>query len=349
MTTFMWTTGGVSTVIPMLPAMRDAHIDVVMSYSVTTETAEASVRAYLDALYANGMGAMLNIIPLTRDVMIPKTVKEFSEAEIANIQAYCARYYGHPALWGFYVDDEATAERYPVAPREQAYAAIKAVAQNAQVLEAHYHLESGAYSPNAHDWFACHAGAADSEMYAYKYTTFSPPPDYGCIDLETGAVSRSTEATMLANYQSNLTSIRTALDAAGEENYTVLFGAFRQTEHGQVKEFAFPPAAAGGYDGGITRMWTAAQNAGFAQHAGWFLWYAAPYVSGTPTEHLEGIGNVGYESQRAELTAIAQSVGGGLGWGDFDLRLSGSTGDFDLRLQSLVSNRRRQHIALGGV
>lgn len=343
MTTFMWTEGSLAEVTPMLGDIRAANVDVVMSYSAGLPSNAAAITDWLDAVYDHGMMAMVNLLPIARNVVKDRGNKTFSEGELATITAYVSQFKSHPALWGWYCDDEGTAAQYPIASRQQVYDTIKAAHPEGNVFEVHWKLESGGYSPDVHDYFFLDAGISTDEAYLYRTDDLTAL--HGCIDYDTGLVSnRTAEATLLAAYEANLTALREDLDTAGEVNYGVCFQAFQMTNPTTDSGYAFPPAAADGYDGGITRMFDAAISAGFTDHAGWYVWKVTP-----DSYDVHGASYDGRASQRAEIAALADSIGGGYGFGDFDIRLAGSYGDFDIRLQAILTTRRRQRIAnLGG-
>lgn len=284
--------------------MRSSGIDVVQNYSYGSLASEASVTAWLDACNSAGLKAMLNITDLGRNVVYNRTSKTLTSTELSAITTYVNKFKNHGALWGWYVDDEGAAANYPISARQQVYNTIKAADPLHPVLEAHYHVESGAYSKSCHDVFCVHAGTAYDTAYVYKYDDAPATNDHGCISKTTGLVtSTAQETTALNMFGSNLSSIKTQLDVAGETDYFVLFGVFKQTSHGTMQLFAMPPV------GGVTKMWQKAQANFKTSSAGWFLWQY-PVFTGTTqwAEHLEGFGQTGYETQLSEVAAIASSV-----------------------------------------
>jgi len=214
--------------------------------------------------------------------------------ELANLTAYVNKWKTHPAVWGWYADDEGGAE-YPIATRQQVYNTIKAAHPAGQVWETHYALVAGAYSPDVHDVFAMDAGSA-GVSYVYKYDDTPSPPHFGCISRTTGLVtSAGLEANALDGFRNNLISLKAALDAAGETNYLVCMQAFKQTTAGP---FAMPPSV------GLSKIFAEVQAAGWNFYGtGWFLWKSND--ASTPGENLDGVGETAYAAQRAELATIA--------------------------------------------
>jgi hypothetical protein len=283
--------------------IRAANFDVLYSYLVTKDTPSATIEAYLDACDVAGLKAMLTVRELGKNVAIANgTPYALTAPQLATLTAFAEAWHDHPALWGWYADDEGGIT-YPIAARQQVYDALKAVDSTKQVFEVHYDLISGAYSPDVHDWFGLDSGPAATNSYVYKYDDYAAAPNYGSVSKSTGLVtSTSNETAALNAFGSRLSTLKASLIAAGDTNYFVCMQGFRQGAAGSVYFHAMPP------DGGVDKIWAKVQAAGMdAYGAGWFLWLSDDSTT-LPGEQLDGVGESGYSAQLAEVAAIAETM-----------------------------------------
>lgn len=310
MPAFLWTNSRLADIAADLATIKASHIDVIYAAQMgqvvcpgrPTPATDAEMLAYLDALDAAGLQAMLDVLGFSKYVVSSRPSKPLTTGELATITAYVDKWKSHPAVWGWYADDEGGAE-YPVATRQQLYNAIKAAHPAGQVVETHWLIGDG-YSPDVHDVFAMDAGPPTGS-YVYYYDDHPP---YGCVDLDNGSLSLpDNEWSVLAAFKLHLDTLRAQLVAAGETQYMLCMQAFGQGWAGAPAQvyFAMPPP------GGISRMWAAAQQAGWdAYGVGWFLWHSDDAYT-MPAERLVGIGNDAFasehEPQRSEVAAIAKT------------------------------------------
>ncbi|HEY5474390.1 MAG TPA: hypothetical protein VIK32_14520, partial [Candidatus Limnocylindrales bacterium] len=263
MPAILWTNSYLSEISGDLAAIKASHIDIVFSYLMSPvfgpspHASDAEILAYLDALDAAGLKAMLDVFSYGKSVVVGRGDKVLSSGELATLAAYVDKWKDHPAVCGWYADDEGGPE-YPIATRQQVYDTVKDHHPAGQVLEVHNWIVPGAYSPAVHDVFAL-------DVYAYFYDTDSR----GCISAATGLVSDSAKETAaLAGFAANLASRKALMAAAGETNYLVCMQAFGHGPDMGGPVFAMPPT-----DGGISRMWAKVQETGCdAYGIGWFLW-----------------------------------------------------------------------------
>jgi hypothetical protein len=297
MTTVLYTNSHLFEIRPYLTTIRASHVDVLFSYLLnqtgTRPLTDAEMTAYLDAINGAGLKAMLPIYDLGKLVVSGRVDKVLSAGELATLTAYVNKWKTHPAVWGWYADDEGGTE-YPISTRQQVYNAIKAAHPAGVVWETHWHIVAGAYSPDVHDVFAFDA-------YVYNYNTSLG----GCVDPDTGELDEAVEALAIADFTTRLTDTRAALVAAGETNYVLCMQAFGQALDGTLHSWAMPPA------GGLQKMWAAAGSTGWDGYgAAWFLWLSND-VTTMPNERLLGVGKWNYGVQRAELSAIAATMSAG--------------------------------------
>src|SRR5512133_226988 len=298
MTTLAWSVGTYAELVAAdaFNGAQAAYFDIFYTYSITPSTATATITQYLDACHAVGLKAMLTVRELGKNVVMNREAKTLSVAELAALTAFVDAHKTHPALWGWYADDEGTAAQYPIATRQQVYDTIKAADPSGIVVEANYQCESGAYSAAVHDLFAF-------DWYPYKFDTYPDAPDYGCLSVSTGLVTSSAnETAALDYYATQLASIKATLDA-NADTYVAIMQAFNQTTDGALVKWGMPPV------GGFDKEWAKVQAAGFDDYgAAWFEWWGRPYSGGSPAFVQEGIGNDGYTTERAEVAAINATV-----------------------------------------
>lgn len=306
---FLWTNSYLSEISGDLATIKASHIDVIYACLMgqvvcpgrPIPASDAEMTAYLDALDAAGLKAMLDVQGFGKYVVSSRDSKVLTSGELDALTAYINKWKNHPAVWGWYADDEGGLE-YPIAARQQVYDTIKDHYPAGQVFETHNWLVPGAYSPAVHDVYAL-------DVYAYFYDT----DPRGCISEATGLVTDSTKETAaLDSFEATLNNRRADLDAAGETGYIVCMQAFGHGFDGNWSVFAMPPA-----DGGISRMWAKVQAANCAASGvGWFLWKSndAATMPGGVGEQLVGVGDndhgFNYSAQRAEISAIAAVVAG---------------------------------------
>lgn len=308
MAVYMWTDTEATHLIPMLPDIKAAHVDVVMSYRISSWSSPQDVSDYLDAAHEAGLKVILSSMGLGRSVVYNRPDKTLSPSELATLASFVSSYASHPALLGFYTDDEGNGVdneymaggSYPISTRTQVYETIKSVAPAALVLEAHFALSPNSYSEDVHDVFAIHAGRSANTSYVYVYSSHPDPPDFGCIDQLSGEVVQplmwdedleaevpvDNESLALTAFEIRLAAMKTYIGDTAE--VIALLGVF-----GAEQYYAMPPAS------GPMAMFERVQATGLDRDGvGWFLWESrAP-------ETLTGVSHEGYEARVAGVTAV---------------------------------------------
>lgn len=236
-----------------LDTIKSLGVNVVQNYSCNPTRTDADVEEWLDALEAADLCALLCTRELAAYVVKDRANKTLSEAELFALKTWVARWQEHPAVWGWYTDDEAGAP-YPVAARQQVYDAIKAQHPAGTVVECDYVVSAG-YSGDVHDLWLFDA-------YPYQY---SGAVAYGCIDPATGEVNPERERRALDAWEDSVRGAVRQLDAG--DAFGLVLQAFGAQSAGQT--LAMPPT--GAMAKFLSRMhtggWTANGVAFFTWHS----------------------------------------------------------------------------------
>ena len=163
----LWTVYSPTEIVPLLPRLKALNTDILMNYDYNTiNFIEADLLSFLDACYANGMKSYIDIRQFTGSTAYNSLMPDGS-TNYAVIDKNIAAFKNHPALYGWYMNDESNATQYPSSLRETVYNYVKSQDPNPNhiLFEVNYQIQTGAYDPKAHDAFGM-------EMYFYdsQYT-----------------------------------------------------------------------------------------------------------------------------------------------------------------------------------
>lgn len=238
MPTMLWSAGyTVDQMITLLPRIKAMNTDVLFNYEYCLNNpaeahTEAELLKYLDACYQNGLKAYMDIRRFTGTTAYGTGPNPDYTSIDANINAFK----NHPALYGWYMNDESSATQYPASLRETVYNYVKSkdINPNHLLFEVHYQIETGAYDAKAHDVFSI-------EMYPY-----------------TSTYNGTNESTVLNNLQTNLITYKSQLNPS-DTRLVACIQAF-----GEPPGFVTPPS------GGVTKIWNVAKQTGWDWGAGAF-------------------------------------------------------------------------------
>lgn len=132
METFLYAADTLAVLGPHLDSIRAAGVTVIKNgyYPINDEN-EANNIAWLDACHAAGLRCIVDLRKYTSVVATRSAV---------NAAAQAALYDSHPAVYGWYTDDESDGTAYTIAERRTMYLAIKAVSDK-PIMEVHYRVD----------------------------------------------------------------------------------------------------------------------------------------------------------------------------------------------------------------